>query len=77
LSRGEKARTGQLGGALLRVRRLPTAASGASRPDAPVPPAFFGWNARRVPTRIRLDGWGWRGRVQRGGVNQPYPARQC
>ena len=64
-------------GALLRVHRLPTAASGASRPDAPVPPAFFGWNARPRRTRIRLAGWGWRGRVQRGGVDQPYPARQC
>jgi MFS family permease len=61
--------------ALRRVYRHPTAALRASRPLTPAFPAFFGWKAVRR-TRIRLAGWGRRGRVQRGSADLSGPARQ-
>jgi MFS family permease len=58
-------------GALRQVSRHTASAPGASPAATPVSPAFLGWNARRGPARIRLEGWGRRGWVQRGGVDQP------
>ena len=58
-------------GALRWISRHTASAPGASPADAPVLPAFLGWNAWRGPARIRLEGWGRRGWVQHRGVDKP------
>ena len=63
--------------ALGQVPRHPAAAPGASPSAAAVPPTLLGWNARRRPTRIRLEGRGDQERTQRGGVEKPCPACHC
>jgi len=44
--------------ALRQISRHPAAASGASTPAAPVPPALFSWYARWRRARILVEGWG-------------------
>lgn len=62
-----------------RVHRLPAAASGASRPDAAVWPARSGRRSGsdRRSARILLTVRTRRGRVRQGGIDWPYPERQC